>query len=353
MKKAFIISLFLAGALFISACNNNTNDTGGTETDTIRLSTPKVSYADGTIYWAEVKNADKYEVSINNTINITYFCNYTLPLSYENQDFEIKVKAVSEDYRDSEFSNTLSFSAKIILPVETLSVEIMNENDRISISWSETNCDEYIVSINDKQFSAKSTTFLTSSDEYIAGMNTISVQPKGDDYDITPAPATTTVEKSLPLNDLSNIRIEGGKLLYGENSVYDTSFIPAGENYTFTLSNIEDGKIKSDGPSFTAYKLIQPKITRATKDYYSEYPVIIEGIAPDDCKTICYELYSTEDILIASGTTSFIDYPSREFHINIDDLNSAYSPDYVKITSIKEGMINSETLVKELTRFIR
>lgn len=353
MKKTFFLSVLLAGTLFISACSSNNKDTGGTETDTARLDTPKISYTDGTVCWDEVQNADKYEVSVNDAINITYNCSYPLPLSYESQDFKIKVKAVSEDYRDSEFSKTLSFSAKIILPIETLSVEIMNENDTVSISWAETNCTEYIVSINDKQFRTKSSTFLTSSDEYISGVNAISVQPEGNEYDIIPNPATTTVEKSLPLNDMTDIRIEDGKLLYGENYVYDTSFIPAGENYTFTLSNVEDGKIKSDGPSFTAYKLTQPVITLAVKDYYSEYPVVIEGIAPDDCKTILYELYSADSTLITSGTTSFIDYPSREFHINIDELISDYSPNYVKITSVNEGMINSETLVKELTRFIR
>lgn len=353
MKKAFIICLLLVGTLFISACSSNTDDTGGTETDTARLDTPKISYSDGTVCWDEVQNADKYEVSVNDAISITYNCSYPLPLSYESQDFEIKVKAVSEDYRDSEFSKPLSFSAKIILPVETLSVEIMNEKDRISISWSETNCAEYIVSLNGKQFSTKSATFLTSGNEYVAGSNTISVQPVGSEYDIIPTPATATVEKSLPLEDMTDIRIEDGKLLYGENSVYDTSFIPAGENYTFTLCNIEDGKIKSDGPYFTAYKLTSPKITVATKDYYSEYPVIVEGVAPDDCKTIFYELYSAEDTLITSGTTNFIDYPSREFHIAIDTLTSDYSPAYVIITSVFEGMISSEPVLKELTRFIR
>lgn len=353
MKKIFFLSVLLAGAFLLSACNDNAENIDGSGTDNYKLATPKITCANGIIYWDEIKNADKYEVSVNDVIATSYVCSYELPFSADSKDFEVKVKAISEEYRDSEFSKTLSFSAKIILPIETLSVEIMNENDTVSISWAETNCTDYMVSINDKQFSTQSTTFLTSSDEYISGVNTISVQPEGNDYDIIPAPTTATVEKSLPLNDMTDIRIEDGKLLYGENSVYDTSFIPAGENYTFTLSNIEDGKIKSDGPSFTAYKLVQPEITRAVKDYYSEYPVVIEGIAPDDCKTIFYELYSADDILITSGNTSFIDYPSREFHINIDELISDYSPNYVKITSVNEGMINSETLVKELTRFIR
>lgn len=351
MKKIFFLSVLLAGTLLLSACNDNSANIDGSNTDNYKLSTPKITCANGNIYWDEIKNADKYEVSVNDVIAISYVCSYELPLSTDSKNFEVKVKAVSEDYKDSDFSKELSFTAKIILPIDSVSVEIMNNDSKVSISWPATNCTEYIVSINDKQFSAKSTTFLTASDEYAAGKNSVSVQPKGSKYDRISTPTTVTVEKSYPLNDVNDIRIEDGKLFYGENNVYDTSFIPAGENYTFTLSNIEEGKIKSDGPSFTAYKLTQPEITGAQNGFainVSYHYVEIEGIAPKDCDMVFIEIFSSDFISIDSAIYGGFS-SKRDFSITFDVTDSIYYPHYVQVTSKKEGALNSNIVTSSIS----
>lgn len=335
MKNFFcflLICLFLSPILV--SCNENE-----------QLDDPILSYNMGIVSWDEIEDAEKYEVFINDKIFITYDCCYQIPINEISQHYIVKVKAISENKNDSNFSKELSFDAKIIKKIDDLSININNNNNEVVLSWSESNCSKYQIFINDSKYESTINSFITNSSYYSAGENKVSVLPIGSEFDIIPEPIEQYVEKSQPLPNTYNIRIENGKLLYGENSIYDTKYLPEGKVSKFVLSNIENNKICSDGPIVEYYKVSAPDLTGSSRRGPNNSTYIeVTGIAPEDCDSVYIEILSTNMEYINYGGAGGFG-TKRNFAVKITEITRAH---YVRIYGCKNGCISSNPIYSSI-----
>ncbi len=346
MKKRILsIGIFLTSILCFSACSNP--DT--TPSSPTVLSTPVIRYDNGTILWDEVKNAEKYEVSINNEIFITYNCYYNIPVTNDQLPYTVKVKSVSQTMTDSDFSQSLTFSARLLKKITNVSMNFNHNSDEYTLSWTRSDCEKYTICINQKKYITENNSLKTKSSDYVTGENIISVQPLGNTYDVIPEASTLSVEKSQPFADTSNIRIEDGCLIYGHNSIYSTNHLPSGKTNIIQISNIEENKIKSDGPIFSAYKVSPPKITNANLDLdrsdSSTWVIDIDGIASSDCEWIRIELFSSNDSFIGSDTCYKL---NNEFGTAFV-INRQHSLPYIQVVAGKTGCLNSNIVTKSVS----
>lgn len=310
-----------------------------------QLNEPILSYNRGVVSWNAIQGAEKYEVFINDEIFITYDCYYSVPINETSHHYIVKVKAISENTKDSNFSEELSFDAKTIKKIDDLNIDINNNINEVVISWSASNCSKYQIFINDKKYESNINSFITNSSYYSIGENKISVLPIGSKYDIIPEPIERSIEKSQPLSNTDNIRIENGKLLYGEHSVYNTDYLPEGKVSKFTLSNIESDKICSDGPMVEYYKVSAPDLTGSSRRGPNNATYIeVSGIAPEDCDSIYVEILSTNMEYINYGSAGGFG-AKRNFTLEITEITRAH---YVRIYGCKNGCISSNPIYSSI-----
>lgn len=354
MKKlAFILFSFIFLVCAVS-CSSQNPDTSENHSKPQMLDTPKVSYKNGTVFWDAIQNADKYEVSINNKIFITYNSFYHLPITNNTLSYTVKVKSVSESKKDSYFSKPLTFSARLLPQITNLSMSFNHIADEYILSWNPSDCEKYKIYINGNINVTENSSLITHSSNYVTGENVISVFPVGNTYDVIPEAATLYLEKSQPFPDVSNIRIEDGNLIYGKNHIYE-GYIPEGKTIDFCLSNIEDGKIKSDGPICSVERVLSPKMDSYTYGYSSMesntlISVNFKIITEISCDNVYIELIQNNKVILNSKEHGSImrggDGLSYQIWTITIKTNGYYIPHntYANVTAFKAGCVNSPTV---------
>ncbi len=310
--------------------------------DKKQLATPQIVYENGTIKWQPVKNAEKYEVKINDQVFITYNCIYDIPLTYNSKDYNVSVKSIGKNINDSDFCKPLIFTARRLTQTP-VTVEI-NSVNTIYISFDKlSGISKYVVKINNKIKGSYSSSYIhVVSSDFQTGENIISVEPdiEKEFYDVI-IPAVITVEKSESLPNIRNYKLIDGQIYYGYNYeyIYDTSHLYNGRTNTFTLCNFEENKIPSDGPIVKIYKCYPYR--PAAHEYSDKYQLWDRKIN-DTYNFVKIELFSeTEEIIFTkliefSGTN---DYYS--FYIYKNTLNS--TPYYIKTTTWGENSLRSNS----------
>lgn len=348
-KNRFGFAIAIAAILCLSACT--TGKEISPEPNVLKA--PTLSYNNGSVSWKEIKDAEKYEVSINDEIFVTYNCYYQIPVTEQVLSYAVKVKSISQNKIDSDFSKSLTFSARLLKKITNVSMNFNHKSDEYTLSWKQTDCEKYMIYINQEKYESASTTLTTKSSDYVTGENRITVQPVGNPFDVIPEASTLIVEKSHPFTDTSNIRVENGNLIYGENNIY-TEYIPDGITNNFCVSNIEENKIKSDGPICSVEKVLPPEIDTYYYGYQSMdsktiVSVTIEVSAPLNCDKIYIELVQGNKVILNSiengtsigGTNGSSHYWKITFNTkgyNIPRQTDAY------ITACSNGCINSTTI---------
>lgn len=356
LKKFICILLTSLFLIFAVACTSMPHDSDNDENHSTaqQLNPPKVFYENGTISWDAVENADKYEVSINNKIFVTYDCFYQLPITKNILFYTVKVKSISESKMDSVFSTPLTFSARLLPEVTNLSMAFNHNADEYILSWNQSDCEKYTIFINENKFVTEKNNLTTHSSDYITGENVVSVLPLGNTYDVIPKATILYVEKSLPFSDVSNIHIENGNLVFGKNQIYQ-GYIPEGKTNDFCLSNIEDGKIKSDGPKFAIERVQSPQMDSYVYGYLSMnsdtiISVTLEIITSVNCDNVYIELVQRDKVILNSKDHGTIirggDGSSYQYWLITIDTKGYYIPQntYAYVTAYETNCIKSPTI---------
>ncbi len=250
------LAFLLIGACFTS-CKKNT-----------KLATPVVSYNDSVLSWDAIENADKYEVSYNGTIAITYQPSYTLPVTTNPIDYTVMVKAVSEKspQNNSEFSEPLSFTTyrlSNINSIKSITYNSTRTTATILINHTWPFFDIYINDILTQKSS--SNPVLISNTSLNDGINTISFRATANDDFICPsAPFLISIYKNY---DYERVYFQDGELygVIGETAiVHDTNSYPAGSSNAL-ICNYETNNsyryiLASNGLPYSINKLSPPTI---------------------------------------------------------------------------------------------
>ena len=326
LSKMLVLILILVCNVCIFVGCTKTQDI-----DNYQLDKPMIYCKNGTIKWNKIEKAEKYEVLLNDNVYTTYNCYFDLPLVELSQNYSVRVKSISEIFKDSEFCEILTISAKRINPLNNFNLNISDNNDQALLTWTATNTDNYKIKINRVEYITNKTSFLTDSSFYVTGDNIISITPVGTDYDFIPDERIINVVKSEPLQNVNNIRIENGVLKYGESSVYDTSDIETGKTTNIILSNKRNGEIWSDGPSFEVYKVSTPYITHFYKNSDLKQTIVV-GDIEENCDYVVVKIGQISQTCQRQG---------NRFYFYTNDMDIYYNARYVEVTGYKNGCINS------------
>lgn len=253
MKKKIISSAFLLAIIscfsVFASCSQNS------------LDTPTVQYNKGVISWSKIDKANKYELSINDNITITYDNSYTLPVLTVPVKYTIKVKAISEtkNYIVSEFSKPITFETYMLPMVETGKFSYNQDMSEVTIpvSYKGNRCDLYI---NEQYIKSNSdTAFTLNNDQFISGENTIELTTSSNNKNICDSVSKRiTVYKNF---DFDNIELKDGDIIGtkdGQEYVCDTSSLPNGESVQIIkncLPSDSDITLASKGKEFSVNKL--------------------------------------------------------------------------------------------------
>ena len=350
--KKLLLCVFISLLLLLSACGSN-SDSCISPIFPKSLETPKISYYKGVVSWNKIINADKYEISVNDDIFITYKTSYELSVTNEIIRYIIKVKAISEsfDYINSEFSSILEFNT-VILDKPSISEASFNEERTeasFSISHDLANNCLYISNFTDKHFVLKQS-------QLNIGVNDITIQACVKDPYICDSKQSFIVTKN---DDYTNLRIENGQLIYTENNkdkIYNTSSFPSGHyNKIIRNDSIALGTyFASDGIEITFNKLppayvlecyyikkpepFQPicQIYLKLGNYNSDYDLTYNRI-----EIIAYERSST---LFSKSYMSEIIEPHETYTDYIFQLDNMSNPFCLDIILHRDGYLSSNVI---------
>lgn len=265
MKVKIICCLIFLSLVFCSC-----NKTEPQLHPPVKLETPIVKYEKGVISWNKVKNADKYELSINNRIEISYDTQYFLDVTTESKLYYVKVKAIteSEKFLNSDFSTTFSFHT-FALPTPFITSSEYNEEktEATYIINFETNiADYYKLFINNNyicQFDQNN--FIIKKQQLINGSNHVVIQACSNNAFICDSFYEFELIKQ---HNYEDFRIQNGNLIYSKYNtdfIYNTdSFLPG--EYEIIIINHESSSpypffdFSSDGSLVTIKKLFSPKV---------------------------------------------------------------------------------------------
>lgn len=256
----------------LCACNNSATPSN---TTTIQLKTPVVSYSKGIISWNEIENADKYELSLDNEIIITYNNTYTIQVGTTHEAHEVKVKSVSEkpNFLNSVFSQSIHFETYQLESPKYQIVSISENRTTISINIDSAGDYENIF-INNQFLQQNSAPTLTLTNSmFNVGENILSIYSCSNNMNICDSsPLSLSVYKN---SEFENLRLKEEQILYTENGFdkeYDTTPLQEGEN-NLIIHNTNlpidlhyDLIFGSDGLPFSIYKM--PSLEPITTDYF-------------------------------------------------------------------------------------
>lgn len=265
MKNKVISLLLIFFTFFLfSGCNppNNTNIIQPYEK---YLSPPIISYSKGLISWNKIEQADKYEISINDEIFVTYNTYYKLNVSESLSKYTVKVKSISENknYYNSFFSSPINFETFSLSTPNISNAYFDDDKSYVSFDIYQKDAEFYNLYINNEFIKAfNENTFKINKEQLHSGQNEITVHACVNDPYICDSYNTLDIFKN---NDYLNLRIQDGQLIYTENNedmIYDTSTFPAGIYDTVIYNNnyMPGIYFPSNGALFTIKKLFSAQV---------------------------------------------------------------------------------------------
>ena len=356
-KQTFLVGILVASALILSACAPYDEPSHQPSVTTpTTLDTPLISYNKGIISWNEIPNADKYEVSIDNQIFVTYQNKYELSVGYNSESHDAKVKAISEKPNFLK----LSFETRQLSP-SYFSFSISNADKRsahLNIQSSDSEIEFYKIYINNNYIDNFATKEITLQNElFSVGENIISLYGSSNDPYL--CDSISCNQKLVKNVDFDSIEICDGQLIcsLGEQKIiYDTSAFPVGksiqliENKTILPTNY----IYSSGIELAVTKLPPPELVTGT-------------IISDDFPNSYYPFNYVANITMKLDTNlsidkigikySYQDYSSSKhlaystnFSINGDEVSCTFgfsSPEQCfafSVFLVKDGFICSDSV---------
>jgi hypothetical protein len=216
-----------------------------------RLETPEnVSYQAGGIVWQAVSGANSYIVDINGVEHTTTLTNYSLEEDAVATTYNFKVKAKGNDISILDSAFSIEFSTTKLQTPANLRVE------GGKLAWDQVSlAQSYSLKINNETVQVSSQTNFELSDEYSAGLYSISIKANGDGSTYTGSNYSQIIDANK-LASPSYVAVVDGIIEWKEalnatryvlnidnqnHTINNTFFeaneqLPAGE-YTFTIQS--------------------------------------------------------------------------------------------------------------------